>query len=744
MSRDDVKTVLEVWSLDLTRTFFIFSILLYFLWHTIMTVNLPVEQGQYIYLVSLIFAIILIGAYKLLPRHVNISKIIWLFDLIVAISLSAFFLRQPLLLNLFGIIPFLGALILGLPGWVFFSIIIFGITAIYRFLPGNSDFYGTTVTIIDWIGLLSGLFAWLTIRSFKDKLYWARNYILDREEKIEEARQRLVELSQLQEDMTRANRELLQMYDRLRTMEQVAEEARRVKEQFVANVSHELRTPLNMIIGFCEIINKSPEVYGGELPTILLSDINTILRNSQHLSKLVDDVLDLSQIDSGRMAITKEWTSLSNIIDDAVVAVRPLYKSKELYLRTSIPKVIPRLFVDSTRIRQIIINLLSNAGRFTETGGVEVSVTYSDSEVVVNVTDTGPGISKKDQERIFEPFQQADNSIRRRYDGTGLGLAISKRFVELHGGKISIESEIDLGTKVSFSLPVGEIKTGSLDQDTWKRSFNTYDEMEYRIRNRQNKAKPPDLYPRYVLLEEGQTLKRLMSRYFAKVELVTVSEVDEALRELERAPANALVVNATPFTEPGGTIDQLRSLPYKTPAILCWLPGKDKPSKKQGVFRYLVKPVSKEALVSAVESTGKIVHSILIVDDEIELLQLFARMLNSPAKEYKVWRSRNGQDALDLMRKRQPDVVVLDLIMPIMDGYQVIDNMHKDENLKDIPVIIVSARDPEQEVWISNALTVMRGGGFSADELIESIQAFSKIFSPPRKSLAEQLKILDG
>ena len=155
-------------------------------------------------------------------------------------------------------------------------------------------------------------------------------------------------------------------------MQQVAEEARRTKEEFVANVSHELRTPLNMIIGFSEMLLQSVSVYGTELSPHMLADIAAIERNSLHLSRLVDDVLDLSQIDAGRMALSKEWVSLQVTVEAAVSAVRVLYESKGLWLRAEISSALTPVFCDGTRVRQVLINLLSNAGRFTEEGGVVV------------------------------------------------------------------------------------------------------------------------------------------------------------------------------------------------------------------------------------------------------------------------------------------------------------------------------------------------------------------------------------
>ena len=202
-------------------------------------------------------------------------------------------------------------------------------------------------------------------------------------------------------------------------MNQVAEEARQAKRQFVANVSHELRTPLNMIIGFREMITQAPQVYSDELPASLLSDIAAIQRNSQHLSQLVNDVLDLSQIEAERIVLSREWASAQETVEEATTSVRALFDSKDLHLETDVPPDLPDVFCDSTRIRQVLINLLSNAGRFTERGGVRVRVGREADRLVVSVEDTGPSIAKEDQDRIFEPFQQLDNSIRRRH-GTRL------------------------------------------------------------------------------------------------------------------------------------------------------------------------------------------------------------------------------------------------------------------------------------------------------------------------------------
>ena len=296
---------------------------------------------------------------------------------------------------------------------------------------------------------------WLILHPLLAAIQWAWSSYERGRASLEQARDVQVLLHETLEDLAAANVQLTRLNQVAGALRQIAEEERRAKEQFVANVSHELRTPLNMIVGFCEMITESPETYGQEIPPALLADLAVVLRNGQHLSDLIDDVLDLSQIEAGQMALTKERVSMAEIIGSAILAVHPLFASKELYLRTEVPADLPPVFCDRIRVREVVLNLLSNAGRFTEQGGATVRVWQQGSDVVVSVADTGPGIADQDQERLFRPFQQQDGTIRRRYGGTGLGLSISKSLVELHGGKMWMESQAGSGTTLFVRLPIG-------------------------------------------------------------------------------------------------------------------------------------------------------------------------------------------------------------------------------------------------------------------------------------------------
>ena len=316
---------------------------------------------------------------------------------------------------------------------------------------------GRAVSILGIWGTVA--ITWLAMRPLQIVGEWAWSAYGRSQELLDDAQDTQLRLNQMLDDLTSANTRLVRLNRLADGLRQEAEEARRAKEQFVANVSHELRTPLNMIIGFSEMILNAPQAYsaspsGGRLPPALLADLAVILRNAQHLASLIDDVLDLSQIEAGQMALVRERVALPEVIAEALVAVRPLFESKRLALRADLEDGLPEVSGDRTRIREVLLNLLSNAGRFTEQGGVTVAARRRDGELLVSVTDTGPGIAAADQSRLFQPFQQLDASLRRRFGGTGLGLSISQRFVEMHGGRMWVESAPGAGAAFRFTLPI--------------------------------------------------------------------------------------------------------------------------------------------------------------------------------------------------------------------------------------------------------------------------------------------------
>ena len=561
---------------------------------------------------------------------------------------------------------------------------------------------------------------------------------------LEKSRDYQFQLRQALDDLTEAHHQLTQLNRLAHDLRHQADEARRSKEQFVANVSHELRTPLNMIIGFSEMALNSPETYGSDIPQSLLADLEIVLRNSQHLSSLIDDVLDLSQIEAGQMALMKERAALGEIVDEAVTAVRPLFKSKGLTLRQDIPLNLPKLHCDRIRIRQVLLNLLSNAGRFTERGGVHVCARQEEDALIVSVADTGPGIRADEMDEIFKPFQQMDGSIHSHWAGSGLGLSVSKHFVELHKGRMWLESEPGQGATFHFRLPLEEAISPAVEG--MMRFFSPY--STYVERTHIPSLPATANRPRLIVVEDGSTLSRLLARYLDNAELAPAASAEEAIDAIKAKPAQALLVNAASVGESLGRIENEIALPYGLPVIVCSLPDLGAAADSLGADDYLIKPISREDLLAALDRLENETKTILIVDDEPDVLRLFRRMLASAGRNYRVLRASSARQARQIMADTKPDVVLSDLVMPEQDGYQLIAEMKADPALRDIPIVVTSARDPSSQPTVSKSLAVVRGGGIAIPQLLTAVSTLVSALSPGAVKLriegGEELPLAEG
>jgi signal transduction histidine kinase len=270
----------------------------------------------------------------------------------MAIILATYLLRTGTVVVFLILIPVLAALTVGWPAAILAGAAV-AVLVWWPFLGFTShlaglDGIGHAVVIA---GALGGVVGWGTARAITEMIRWSLQRSEQARKVLAEARDQRLEMKQVQEDLVLANQELSRLSDRLKQMWQVAQEARQAKAEFVANVSHELRTPLNMIIGFAELITAAPRVYGHSLPPSLLADIGAIHGSAQHLARLVDDILDLSQVEAGRMALSKSWVSIATLIEEAVQGVGPLYEAKQLYIRTDVQEDLPPAYCDATRIR---------------------------------------------------------------------------------------------------------------------------------------------------------------------------------------------------------------------------------------------------------------------------------------------------------------------------------------------------------------------------------------------------------
>jgi len=599
------------------------------------------------------------------------------------------------------------------------------ILPINHFFPGSQLISSwVTAALVSW-GVL--FMSWLLLHSLDSLVLWSwKNYYLGQQQ-LNQVREHQGELNQAMKDLTDTNLQIARLNQLLNAERQRAEEAERVKTEFTANVSHELRTPLNMIIGFSEAILNAPAIYGTRLPPALLADIAAIYRNSQHLTNLINDVLDISQIEARRMTINRDWYSMADIIQEASQSVQPLLESRGLFLQTCLPSEMSSIYCDRTRIRQVLLNLLSNAGRFTESGGITIEVGIDEKQVTVTVTDTGPGIAEADLSKLFEPFHQLDGSLRRKHGGSGLGLNISRRFVELHDGRMGVRSQIGTGSSFWFTLP---IKPDASQANTYGRWIGT----GWEPRSHSKLTPRPQLAPRMIILEPRDLLEEIARRYLDDVQIESVSDPAEANARLAEQPAQVILVRGETPEQVSNWVQALQPNRFQTPIVAFNSPS-GIVEDSLGVVSYLLKPITSKQLLEAVKSIDKPVRSILLVDDDPETLQLFTRILSSRPQRYRVLQASSGQEALELLRSRQPDLMLLDLVMPGMDGYAVLTEMIRDSSLKHTPVIILSATDPSGQPIHISSFSLTRVKGLSIPEFLQCALALSQTLLPGVQNL---------
>jgi signal transduction histidine kinase/CheY-like chemotaxis protein len=564
--------------------------------------------------------------------------------------------------------------------------------------------------------LLATLSAWLSARSLHTALAWAwggyerarRNEKMQRRQ-AGELRRTLKALDEATHRLERTNYMLALARDQ-------AYEARRLKQHFAQTISHELRTPLNLIVGFTELMTESPEYYDGHLSSGYLRDLNIVHRNACHLQTLVNDVLDLARIEAAQMSILPEETDPAILVREVIDTVRSLVEAHGLALHVEVEPELPTLWVDRVRIRQVFFNLLNNAVRFTERGSITASVSRQDGNIVFAVADTGAGIAPKDLASIFEEFQQADGSTRRRHGGAGLGLAISRRFVELHGGRIWVESQVGQGSTFYFVLPAGEANLAEMRGDRLAQAAATG-------------PVSPKGSEEPVLLAVTRSLSAatLLTRYVRDCRTIVVPDLEEAQSRVQRLMPQAVIIDRTCERVDDRGLEALAGAwgVSHIPFIACPLPGEESLRQHLAVDGYLVKPVLRRSLWDVLRRFGEDVDRVLVVDDDQDFALLASRILkDSPVRRYQVNCAYGGQEGLEMMRQNRPDLVLLDLGLPDMHGSEVIGCIRSNPAWEHIPIVIVSARDElDTHGVLTGAMTITKADGLVPGEVVRWVQS---------------------
>ena len=577
--------------------------------------------------------------------------------------------------------------------------------------PLSGPSLGTAIALV-WV---AAILSWLALWPLYTALDWSWASYQQALRKTQELQQRQGELNNALKELDRACYRLERANEELARAREAAEEARRLKAEFATSISHELRTPINLIIGFSELMVIAPKKsYGESLPESYCGDLEAIYRNACHISNLIDDVLDLAQVDAHRMGLHRETVVLSKIVGEATAAVSRLFRDKCLELSVELPPDLPPLQVDPTRIRQVLINLLANAARFTEQGGVRVAARCDGSDVVIAVADTGQGITPEDLPQVFQEFRQFSRGEGVRYRGSGLGLAISKRLVELHGGSIRVESQLGAGTTFCVSLPL-------------------CDNVASAAYSRDLTPLAPTRHRRVVLLvDDDPRAVRLFERY---LDGYTVRAVGDRGRARELAPDAAChaIVVADSLRESRSVTRLIEANPG-VPLVSYSFRLPYDAAAGAGIAEYLVKPVSREQLRSALRRLGKPVRRVLVTDDDPEMASLLTRMLRSLCRGCEVLEAHSGEDGLRLLRERRPDLLLLDILMPGMDGYGVLAAIREDPSLADVRTIVVSARGRAEESVVVRAVGVSRPGGLTVREGMRCMRAALDALLAPESS----------
>jgi signal transduction histidine kinase/DNA-binding response OmpR family regulator len=470
------------------------------------------------------------------------------------------------------------------------------------------------------------------------------------------------------EELTAANRQL-----ELRNRE--VEAANQLKSEFLASMSHELRTPLHTIIGFAELLSEGLE---SSLNEKELRFVNHILKDGRHLLALINDILDLSKIEAGHLELKIEDFDWTEALWDVLATIRPQAIAKGVALSSADELPESQIFADRVRFKAILYNLLSNAVKFTPAGGkVWVDARIKDEALVVSVHDTGIGIPQEQQTRIFDKFYQTGMTTKGVREGTGLGLAITKHLVERHGGTIELQSDPGRGSSFTFTIP---LHAPQLEAAT-------------------SQERPATGKPLLLIVQADPAAREALVNYLEpqgyRTEIATQDEVVKKARDLH---PDAITLDLL-IAENGGwnTLRALRRTPEtaRIPVLVVSVLAEEQDIASTGAAAYLVKPVDREVLLQAlqqhVQARPGNPPKILVVDDEASSLDLIREVLGGAG--YLPILNTSGREALETLAKTQVSAVIVDLLMPEMNGFEFILRIREHARLRDLPLLVLTAKE---------------------------------------------------
>ncbi len=666
-----------------------------------------VQAGYGLLLVGIIGSAVWAVFYLYRSRYLY-AVILFLAAQVIFITMMLSLLHDLAIGYLFLLTVVMGGAFLGPVGsFLAVAVTVITETMLVHSLPVGPVGGGTLITLII-VQFLAALVSAQAAQGLYAALEAAESSARKAQEHAEEARQHRGELHRTLKSLDLAYAQLQRVNADLLQAREIADAALRFKKEFAAQTSHELRTPLNLIIGFSETMAFSQNSYGVKLPAAYLRDVTEIHRNSRHLLTLIDDILDLSKLESGRMGLRFTLVDIREVLQEVMETVQPLTQAKGLELILEVPESLPTLWLDRDRIHQILLNLLSNAARLTKQGRIllQVRLRERQNELLIEVSDTGPGIPPEMLSQVFEEYQQVGETAGSS-GTTGLGLAISKRIVELHGGRIWAESEVGIGTTFSFVLPVHEPIRVQPDRDRERP-------------DRQHAAQPALV----VLGEDGSDDVKLLKRHLEGYVLAAASSWKNARQLVESVNARAVIT-----TQP--TDASLETVNLPVPVFTCPLPSSRETAQTLGVASYIRKPLTIRALHSALRQKARGAKTLLIVADDPSTLRLIERMAQGSKTRYKIFRAYESAEALGRVRAQTPDAIVLDLNMSNDDGQALVAKLKSIPKVAGVPMIVISGGEGDGAVP-DRPITISNSKGFTPSEILNYLQAVLSVVPPAR------------
>jgi len=501
--------------------------------------------------------------------------------------------------------------------------------------------------------------------------------------------------------------EAARLHDAVLQISSELREASAAKSKFLANMSHELRTPLNAILGFAELLIDEPQ--GGYEADRRKQFLEQIYKSGKHLLDLINDILDLAKVEAGQMDLRRLAFSLRDVVRSAIDTVQPLATAKKLSLIVE-QTADTALFADQGKVSQMLLNLLSNAIKFTPEGGrITVAVAELDNEVRLSVADTGIGITAADQEKLFVEFQQVGERPSGEQQGTGLGLALTRRLAELHGGRVWVESEPGAGSRFYVALPLKSQSDALLEADA--------------VSTRESDG------PLVMVVEDQNSAAALLSFTLRRAgyQVKVVRSGADVLESAVRLRPDAITLDILlPGVDGWEILRSLKESPEtrNIPVVVVSVLDDRSLGFALGADDYLVKPAPREKLLEFVtrhtlgRKDGERAVRILAVDDDAVALQL---LRDSLAPQFTLLTAEDGVTGIDMARSERPDAVILDLLMPMMSGFEVAAALKSDPSTRDIPILILTAKNltVDDKVQLNgNVNRVMQKGQAGASELL--------------------------